>query len=146
MTFQIDESLINDGIIIGEFPLSKLILVNNSYFPWFILVPKVNDAKEIIDLDQDQQLSLLNEINIISKLVKKLYDPDKLNIAALGNIVSQLHVHIVARYNTDEAWPDPVWGKGKKPYSDIGWQEAIDIAKINLTKIEGFKINYNPTN
>jgi diadenosine tetraphosphate (Ap4A) HIT family hydrolase len=125
MMFEIDARLQNDGPVIADLALCKVILVNNVLFPWIILVPKVANAKEIIDLSAADRLKLMDEISLMSLVMKRLFNPDKLNVAALGNVVSQLHVHIVARYESDFCWPAPVFGKDKNPYDASFLAETI---------------------
>ncbi len=130
--FELDARLQNDGPLIANLDLCQVVLVNNLLFPWLILIPKVANVTEIIDLEVKDRLQLMHEISLISQVMKDLFKPTKLNVAALGNMVSQLHVHIVARYEHDACWPAPVFGKDKKPY-DAGFlaetmikiQEAI---------------------
>jgi diadenosine tetraphosphate (Ap4A) HIT family hydrolase len=116
--FKLDERLENDTFFIDDLDISKLYLMNNANFPWLILVPKKNDLVELIDLNFDDQTKLLREINLISQILKKKYSPDKINIATLGNIVSQLHIHIIARFKNDIAFPKPVWGFEAKNYQE----------------------------
>lgn len=117
--FTLDSRLENDCFVIKELKLSKLLLMNNKLYPWFILVPKRPDMIEIIDLNFEDQQILLSEINEISKIIQQKYQPDKLNIAALGNMVSQLHIHIIARYKNDITFPNPVWiSNQKEEYND----------------------------
>lgn len=117
--FTLDSRLENDCFVIKELKLSKLLLMNNKLYPWFILVPKRPDMIEIIDLNFEDQQTLLSEINEISKIIQQKYQPDKLNIAALGNMVSQLHIHIIARYKNDITFPNPVWiSNQKEEYDD----------------------------
>lgn len=111
--FTLDPTLESDTITLGEFDLSQLLLMNNSLVPWFILVPKL-DARELYELDADQQLMLWTEINTISEFLKEELQVDKINVAAIGNIVPQLHVHVVGRNKDDFAWPAPVWGKDER--------------------------------
>ena len=116
--FVLDPRLEADCIQLGELELSLVLLMNNSLVPWFILVPKVEE-NEICLLTNQQQNILYSEIDILSKFVSDSFETDKLNIAAIGNIVNQLHVHIVGRRNNDYCWPGVVWGeKEKRPYSD----------------------------
>ena len=117
-TFELDKRLANDCITLGKLDISLLLLMNNSLAPWFILVPETTKT-EIIDLSHPDQAKLLKEINLISAYVKNNFDSTKLNVAAIGNIVSQLHVHIVGRNPDDFCWPNVVWGtKEKKNYSN----------------------------
>ncbi|MFT4718285.1 MAG: diadenosine tetraphosphate (Ap4A) HIT family hydrolase [Rickettsiales bacterium] len=123
--FILDQRLENDCFFIKDLKLSKLLLINNKLYPWLILVPKRRGLKEIIDLEFSDQEILLEEINQIGKIIQNIYQPDKLNIANLGNMVSQLHIHIIARYKNDSTFPDPVWiNKNKIPY------EKNEINKI----------------
>ena len=124
MTFQLDARLAADTHAIAELPLSRLLLMDDARFPWLILVPRIVGARELIDLDQADQCALLAEITEVGRAVESLLHPDKLNIATLGNIVSQLHVHLVARYTTDAAWPQPVWGHGERIGYDIAARKA----------------------
>lgn len=109
--FVLDDQLAQDSHPIIELGLSSLRLMDDSNYPWVILVPRVADVRELIDLDASQQVQLLDEVNRVSHALKKLFRPHKLNIAALGNLVPQLHVHLIARYRDDPAWPAPVWGR-----------------------------------
>lgn len=123
--FVLHHKLTNDCIEIADLPLSKVLLMNDNQFPWFILVPKIANISEIYELEWEQQQQLLNESSMLSELLMEMFSGDKLNVAALGNIVSQLHVHHVVRFKTDIAWPNPVWGAFTAvPYSDI---ELIEI-------------------
>jgi diadenosine tetraphosphate (Ap4A) HIT family hydrolase len=116
--FELDTRLADDCLILGKLDLSLLLLMNNSLVPWFILVPNTNKT-EMTDLPLTDQDTLLKEINLISGYIKANYDTTKLNIAAIGNIVNQLHVHIVGRDPSDYCWPNVVWGRNEKePYTD----------------------------
>ncbi|WP_290588578.1 HIT family protein [Arenimonas sp. SCN 70-307] len=115
--FTIDPRLAGDTVLVAEGPLSQLRLVDDARFPWLVLVPRVPGAEEWIDLSGDQQRLLLAEINLAGRLLRGLGPVHKLNIGALGNIVRQLHVHVLARQEGDAAWPGPVWGAGQRqPY------------------------------
>ncbi len=111
MTFQLHPQLTQDCVEIGKFDLCRLLLMNDSQFPWFILVPEVADITEIYQLTAEQRKLLVEESSFLAKTLHTTYKADKLNIAAIGNLVPQLHVHHVVRYRTDKAWPAPVWGK-----------------------------------
>lgn len=110
--FVLDARLAADSAHVADGPLSQLRLMDDARFPWLVLVPRIADASEWIDLPGDQQRLLLAEINQAAILLRAMQPCDKLNIGALGNIVRQLHVHVVARREGDEAWPGPVWGSG----------------------------------
>ena len=110
--FVLDTRLAADSVLIADGPLSQIRLMNDDRFPWVVLVPRVPNASEWIDLDGAQQRLLLAEINQISQHLKHKPNVSKINIGALGNIVRQLHLHVVARTEGDAAWPGPVWGSG----------------------------------
>ncbi len=109
--FELDSRLENDTFVIGDLPLSRLLLMNDRQFPWLILVPRIEGAVEICHLNAKDRLQLWEESHQISQVMMSAFVPDKLNVAALGNVVKQLHLHHVARYANDLAWPHPVWGK-----------------------------------
>lgn len=102
--------LAEDTVPVAELPLCEVRLMDDANHPWLVLVPRVADITEIIDLDPAQRSQLTAEIDIACRALKSLFKPDKLNVAALGNLVPQLHVHVIARYRDDIAWPRPVWG------------------------------------
>ncbi len=99
-----------DTINIGDLPLSRVLVIKDANYPWLLLVPRRADAVEITDLDEVAQAQLMTEINRAARALQEITKPDKLNVAALGNAVPQLHVHIIARRRSDAAWPRPVWG------------------------------------
>ena len=111
MTWILHPRLAADSVAIGDFPLSRLLLSNDARYPWTILVPRRADLREIHELDEADQHQLLRESAQLAKAMTAAFAPLKLNLAALGNVVPQLHVHHIARYETDPAWPAPVWGK-----------------------------------
>jgi diadenosine tetraphosphate (Ap4A) HIT family hydrolase len=102
--------LAHDTETIGDLALSRLLVSNDANYPWLLLVPRRRGASEIIDLDAADQRQLMAEIAMVSQALKAVTLCDKLNVAAIGNVVPQLHVHIVARRRDDPAWPKPVWG------------------------------------
>lgn len=109
MNFTLDPRLIADSIEICNLQLSKVILKNDKSNPWFLLVPQRSNVSEIIDLNAEEQSILMEEIAIVSEFLKEYYRPTKLNVGSLGNMVRQLHVHVIARYENDRAWPNPIW-------------------------------------
>jgi diadenosine tetraphosphate (Ap4A) HIT family hydrolase len=127
--FSLAPELQRDCIELADWPLCKVLLMNDSQYPWFILVPRVAGVKEIIDLSEELQITLLQESGKLSKLLQQVFNPDKLNVAALGNMVPQLHVHHIVRFTTDAAWPTPIWGKlPAVPYTD----EQIAVLKAHF--------------
>ena len=136
--FRLDPQLAGDCIVVGDFPLTRLLLMNDSTFPWFILVPRINDIEESYQLSDEQQLQLMRESSFLSRKLQALFCADKMNVAALGNLVRQLHLHHVVRYMGDPAWPAPVWGKlPAQPYQ----QEEIDhiIERLRTVLISPFQ-------
>jgi diadenosine tetraphosphate (Ap4A) HIT family hydrolase len=102
--------LAKDSVPLGDFPLSRVLLANDANYPWLILVPRQAGLVELIDLEENEQVQLLGEIANASRALRQVTQCDKLNIAALGNQVPQLHVHVIGRRKSDAAWPKPVWG------------------------------------
>lgn len=108
--FILDKRLQKDTLLVGRFELCLLLLHRDSNYPWFILVPQREGASEIYHLSPPEQQLLLTESELVARALTSLFAPDKLNIAMLGNIVAQLHIHHVARFKTDISWPGPIWG------------------------------------
>ena len=124
--FELDPRLAADTFSVGETPLSQLLLMNDARYPWLILVPRRSDVTEPFELSEADQAQLWQESMRLGKAMKAQFAADKLNIAALGNQVAQLHVHHIARFHTDDAWPGPVWGVGSAvPYSDAARDALI---------------------
>ena len=108
--WSLHSQLKKDTIDIGDLPLSKVLVIKDANYPWLLLVPRRPEVTEIIDLDEVAQGQLMTEISRVARALKEVTKCDKLNIAALGNVVPQLHVHVIARRASDAAWPRPVWG------------------------------------
>lgn len=126
----IHQQLANDCVFLGHFPLCRLLLMNDSQYPWFILVPDRVEIREIYQLDESDRRQLMDESCQLSEFLIDIYGGDKLNVAALGNQVPQLHLHHIVRYTTDVAWPAPIWGKSPaRAYSP----EAIDEIRTLLS-------------
>jgi len=116
--FELDARLEADTYFVAKTPLCRLLLMDDARFPWLILVPEVAGISEPFDLSESDQTVLWRESMRLSRFLKAHYQADKLNIAALGNQVPQLHLHHIARYHSDVAWPAPVWGIGApEPYA-----------------------------
>jgi diadenosine tetraphosphate (Ap4A) HIT family hydrolase len=115
--FQLDERLEADTYPLGDLPLCRVLLMDDARYPWLILVPRRAKAVEIMQLSKDDRAALIEEIAQVQAALASVTRPDKLNVGALGNIVKQLHVHVIARYVSDEAGSGPVWGVGvRKSY------------------------------
>lgn len=126
MSFSIHPVLLADSHEVDELPFCSLRLMDDSRWPWLILVPHVAGARELIDLDASDQQTLLAEVVSVGRALETIVHPDKLNVASLGNVVSQLHVHVIARFTNDAAWPRPVWGVGERvPYAEARRDELI---------------------
>ena len=108
--FKLHERLDKDCLLVGQFELCLLLISRDANYPWLILVPKREDITEVFQLNDADRQQLLHESCVLSEAMNGLFAPDKLNIAALGNVVPQLHIHHIARYESDPAWPKPIWG------------------------------------
>ena len=118
--FPLDPQLEKDCIVLGDLPLCRVLLMNDASYPWCILVPRVTEIEELFQLVDELQIQVALESGIVSRFMNDTFEADKMNVAALGNKVRQLHIHHVARKQNDAAWPEPVWGKvPAKPYSQI---------------------------
>ena len=118
MKFTLHQRLQEDTIEIIRLKLSRVLLMDDSSFPWIVLVPERQGVQEVYELSIEDRSVLIEEIATASEIIRQLYSPDKINIGALGNLVPQLHIHVIGRFRTDRAWPGPVWGTGKaRPYA-----------------------------
>jgi diadenosine tetraphosphate (Ap4A) HIT family hydrolase len=117
MMFELHPQLKKDCITLGNFPLCRVLLMNDANYPWFILVPQREGLREVHELNEADLYLLMHESVAFSRALTMIFKPDKLNIATLGNVVPQLHMHHIVRYQHDAAWPAPIWGKlPAKPY------------------------------
>jgi diadenosine tetraphosphate (Ap4A) HIT family hydrolase len=117
--FTVDERLQKDTVGVASLSLCRVLLMNDSSFPWLVLVPAREGMREIYELGIRDRSVLIEEVAAASEIIRDLFAPDKINIGALGNLVPQLHIHIIGRLRTDPAWPGPVWGAGTaRPYSE----------------------------
>ena len=107
--FQIDERIQSTCFTLGDWPLSRVLLKNERVYPWLILVPRKDNIQELFQLKKEERYQLMEEINQLSDLMNDYFKPSKLNVGALGNVVSQLHVHVIARYQKDPLWPQGIW-------------------------------------
>ena len=117
--FEVHSQLLNDCVVIGDSKLSRVLLMNDARFPWLILVPRIGGLRDFHEVSVEYRAVLFDEIESASIAVQTIINADKINVAALGNQVPQLHVHVIGRLKNDEAWPGPVWGVGVAvPYED----------------------------
>jgi diadenosine tetraphosphate (Ap4A) HIT family hydrolase len=127
--FDLDPRLAADTIPVGDLALSSVLLLDDARFPWFVLVPRRAGATEITDLAAADAALLMGEIRTATRVMLNLAKPDKVNLGALGNVVAQLHVHVVGRFRSDPAWPGPVWGHGaRQPYPDHAAAALVERA------------------
>ena len=134
MTFSLHQQLEKDTFFITKNPLCHLLLLNNKTVPWFILVPEKAGITELYQLSNEEQLQFLSESNQLSIAMMQAFEPDKLNVAAIGNIVSQLHIHHIARFQSDPHWPGVIWGNiAPNPYTDEE-KEAVNATILNALK------------
>lgn len=129
----IHPQLAEDCLVVGKMPLSYLLLMLDANYPWFILVPDREDIREIYQLSMPDQYQMLEESSSLGKALMQGFKGDKLNVAALGNVVPQLHIHHIVRYQSDPAWPAPVWGRiAPRPYEPELREQVVSILKQNL--------------
>ncbi|HMA70949.1 MAG TPA: HIT family protein [Xanthobacteraceae bacterium] len=128
LAWSLHPGLEQDTAPVGDLPLSRLLVHNDANYPWLLLVPRRPEAREIIDLDEADRLQLMAEIAMASRALKAVTVCDKLNVAAIGNVVPQLHVHVVARRRDDAAWPKPVWGAVPARAYDLAERERLVTA------------------
>jgi diadenosine tetraphosphate (Ap4A) HIT family hydrolase len=134
---ELHPQLEKDCLIIGRFPLCRLLLMLDVNYPWFLLVPDREGITEIHQLSEQDQQQLMRESSYLAKVLEQEFQADKINVAALGNLVPQLHVHHVVRYRNDAAWPHPIWGRVEpKPYCE----EAVShiIRRLQRWPLEDF--------
>lgn len=124
--FSLHAQIEADSMLLRDLPLCQLRLQNQSAVPWLILVPR-RETTEIYQLSAEDRAQLMEEIALISRLVSEVFKPDKINVAALGNVVPQLHIHVVGRFKNDPAWPKPIWGNvPQQPYTDAARAQVIE--------------------
>lgn len=132
--FTLDEKLNDDTIVLGQFDLCQVLLMNDQRFTWFILVPARQGVTEIFQLADDEQQLLMQEASYLSETLADAFEADSMNVATLGNVVAQLHVHVVVRKETDACWPDPVWGRGQAvPYQKDELSDLVSKVRLLLS-------------
>jgi len=130
--FRLDERLQADTLYLGRLPLCKVLLMKDRRYPWVILVPARQDVFEYYHLSQQDRAQLMEESALVAEKMSDHFDAESMNVAELGNIVAQLHVHHIARFKDDPAWPGPVWGHSpSEPYDDVALkQRAEEITNL----------------
>ncbi|MBL4829555.1 MAG: HIT family protein [Aliivibrio sp.] len=125
MNFTLHPRLMADTDLLGELPLCQVLLSKEQVGPWIILVPKISDLKEIHHLPEHSQIELIKESSFVAQLLEEHFSPDKINVGALGNLVPQLHLHHIARFTSDIAWPGPIWGNTDGTKRSIEQQQQL---------------------
>lgn len=137
--FHLDAQLAADSLVLGDLALCRVLLANDSQYPWLILVPRRQDLREIHHLNSAEQQQLMAESCALAQLLESSVHAEKINVAALGNVVAQLHIHHVARFSNDAAWPAPIWGKlPAKPYAKPHSQ--VSVWQQRLSSLAGFRV------
>jgi len=135
--FELHPRLSADTLVLGDFPLCRVLLMNERRYPWFILVPTIPDLVEITDLSNDDQCRLILEASALSRQIQAKLLVHKVNVATIGNLVSQLHLHVIGRFREDAAWPHPVWGRlTPEPY--VPPEHVNFITRLELHSMDGF--------
>lgn len=135
MAFALDSRLAADTVPVGDLPLCSVLLMNDARFPWLVLVPRREGWSELTDAGADDAATLMEEIRVATRVMLALARPDKVNVGALGNVVAQLHVHVVGRFLSDPAWPGPVWGFGARaPYPDHALAALLERARAHFAE------------
>lgn len=139
MSFILHPQLANDCAEVTDWPLCRILLMKNARFPWLILVPRRESIRELFELAEYERMLLMSETSRAAEILHKLSGADKINIAALGNQVAQLHMHVIARFHGDGAWPNPVWNSGlsPRPYTPQG----LDLMVTKLRDMVGATAN-----
>ncbi|KJG03628.1 HIT domain-containing protein [Photobacterium angustum] len=139
MRFTLHPRLQSDTTVLGDFPLSRVLLSKEALGPWIILVPRVDELREIHHLPEQDQCQLIRESSAVATLLENDYQAEKINVGALGNLVPQLHLHHIARFSHDIAWPGPIWGNTNGTQRSEALQAALaDELREELSQIEGF--------
>ncbi|NOY65823.1 MAG: HIT domain-containing protein [Gammaproteobacteria bacterium] len=135
---ELHPQLKQDSLILGQFPLCILLLIKDANYPWFVLVPDREEVTEVFQLSEKDQIQLIYESSMLAKVLSDSFCADKMNIAAIGNMVPQLHIHHIVRYKKDISWPAPVWGRHPpKNYNDEELKSIL--ARIKMLGFEGFE-------
>lgn len=140
MRFTLHPRLQSDTTVLGDFPLSRVLLSKEALGPWIILVPRVDELREIHHLPEQDQYQLMRESSAVATLLENDYQAEKINVGALGNLVPQLHLHHIARFSHDIAWPGPIWGNTDGTQRSEALQAALaDELREELSQVKGFK-------
>ena len=134
--FILHEKLAADCALVTDWPLSRVLLMNDATYPWLILVPRLPGLRDLDDLTPPSLQEVAREIQSLSKVMKEIFKPTKMNVAALGNMVPQLHIHVIARFEDDPAWPGPVWGvQPPEPYEGEALEARVSSLRRALDSV-----------
>ncbi|HCA23691.1 MAG TPA: HIT family protein [Pseudomonas sp.] len=137
--FELHSQLQADCIPVGDFPLCRLLLLNDRQYPWLVLVPRRAELREVFELAEADRAQFHVESDLLAQVLSETFKADKMNVAALGNMVPQLHVHHIVRYRQDPAWPAPVWGKlPAVPYAENELADMLQRVRVALGNNAGF--------
>ena len=136
MVNQVNKNFLKSSYFISDLKLCEIRMINNSKFPWIILIPKRKKITDISELNKKDRSLLMDEIVYCSNLMKKIFKTSKLNVEKIGNIVPQLHIHIIARKKTDTTWPLSVWVTKSKPYTEKNLRFVINKISKGFSKIK----------
>ena len=137
--FELHSQLQADCIPVGDFPLCRLLLLNDRQYPWLVLVPRRAELREVFELAEADRAQFHRESDLLAQVLSETFKADKMNVAALGNMVPQLHVHHIVRYRQDPAWPAPVWGKlPAVPYAENELADMLQRVRVALGNNAGF--------
>ncbi len=142
INFLLDSKLRESCFILADWPLCQILLKNNAEYPWFILVPRRENVSDLTMLSQDEQTQLMLEINELSRIIQRFFQPDKLNMGSLGNIVPQFHYHVIARFKNDPLWPEGVWQKALKESPYVNPKPLIEQLQTALKQSTAFTCVY----
>ena len=132
--FKLNSRLLEESAFITKLNVSQVRLNHDARFPWLILIPEIAELKELHDIPDEKQTIVHKEVNFSSAALQELTSADKMNVAALGNLVSQLHIHVIARKHDDKAWPQPVWSTGEaKPYEKENLAKLVNKLRQSLS-------------
>ena len=126
--FQLHPSLQKKSFVC-DLPFSTVLFEDNVLCPWIFLVPRKENVRNMLDLTTEERLTLMKEIELAEKVMTKLFNPTQTNVAMIGNLTPQLHVHVICRYETDPYWPGTVWNQPAKPYMGSAKQDVINRIK-----------------
>jgi len=134
-SFELHPQLAKDTLLVTDLALCRVLLMNDARYPWCILVPRIPDAREIFDLPASIQTDLWREVSLCAQRLSMLTKAGKMNVATLGNLVPQLHIHVIARNAGDAAWPQPVWGKGEpQPYTTRAATRQVEALQLTFAR------------